>query len=81
MYVLDTDFFESVDLQFQVSNDLENWSNPSTSSPWRQTVGTRGYTLLTKITSIDSSYLRVQYDMGVAGTEAICSLTLNLSEQ
>ena len=67
-------------VEIEVSHDLENWTLPSTSSPWRQSVSAFGYTLLQNVTGLEASYVRVvlRASLFAAGNAMI---GINLSQQ
>ena len=68
------------DVEHQVSHDLENWTLPSSSSPWKQTVNTNGAQLLQKVTGITAPYLRVVLKAGFIGL-AYLMIGINFSKQ
>jgi len=74
--VLQVQTATNVTFQLQESNDLENWSSKGSS----QNVSAVGYTLLTAITAISASYVRMKYTINGSG-KAIVALTLSLTQQ
>ena len=67
-------------VEHQISQDLENWTLPSTSSPWKQTVSAKGHHILTQVTGVEAPYVRVVLKAGVICTAALM-IGINLSEQ